>query len=573
MTNPDSKSFNCGIKAVTFPPSLNTAEHPQGNVECESSIVVVGANGAGKSRLGSWLEKTGPQRAQVHRITAQRSLVFPSNASPIGLGMAKDAFYWGERPANWSDETWEQNKAERRLQTRYGNNLAHWENSPLNDFEKLVRLLFSENYTQLLGHEEAQRSSAALVPMPDTLVRKVQSLWQSLLPHRILKYTSAEVRVVPVAGGGEYAAQGLSDGERVIFYLIGQCLCAPADAIIVVDEPELHLHKAIQNALWDALEKARQDCVFVYLTHDLTFASDRSGATKVCLEEYSEKGFAWFTVPPQQDIPEDIYLEVLGSRKPVLFAEGTQGSHDLEIYQMAYPDFTVKPLGGCSAVLQATKAFRQVQGLHHIECIGIVDRDYLEEGQIRAYECAAVYTPAVAEVENLFLIPSILEAVAKQLLLDHNAVVANVKQWIIDEFGRAKEKHARELMHHRVSLALGRFSSPSTGIEEYAKEFDHFVKSIDPKAIYDAALKEAERLIAEKDYERILRVFNQKSLVETVDRFFDLKKPSTYLDKVKLMAKQGVGDVPGKLKAYLPDFAAGKPPLPTAVIVPLLKTA
>jgi hypothetical protein len=83
--------------------------------------------------------------------------------------------------------------------------------------------------------------------------------------------------------------------------------------------------------------QARSDCTFVYLTHDLRFAANRIGATKVCLTDYTDGAFSWFAVAAQRDIPEDVYLEVLGSRKPVLFIEGTSGSHDFEIYQMAYP--------------------------------------------------------------------------------------------------------------------------------------------------------------------------------------------------------------------------------------------
>ena len=73
-----------------------------------------------------------------------------------------------------------------------------------------------------------------------------------------------------------YNAAEMSDGERVIFYLIGECLAAPDDAVIVIDEPEMHLHKSIQSDLWDAIEAERPDCLFVYLTHDVDFAASRA---------------------------------------------------------------------------------------------------------------------------------------------------------------------------------------------------------------------------------------------------------------------------------------------------------
>lgn len=438
-TSPDLR-----VKEVVFPPSTSKPDQIT-ELQCESSIVVVGANGAGKSRLGSWLEFKGPQKERVHRIAAQRSLVFPESSSPIGFEKAREAFYWAPIPGNWDRETYESNKLNLRFQKRYGGSLAAAETAPLSDFNELVTLLFSENYTGLLAHEEKQRQSEQLVPMPDTLLRKVQALWESLLPMKSLRLESGEVKVVPKnAPGNPYSARAMSDGERVVFYLVGQCLCAPSGAIIVVDEPEIHLHKAIQDALWNALEKARPDCTFVYLTHDLVFAADRAGAIKVCITEYADGAFSWFSIAEQSEIPEDVFLEVLGSRKPVLFIEGTSGSHDTALYRIAFPSFTVKPVGGCAAVIAATKVFRSLEEMHHIKSFGIVDRDYLEQGQIDSFERAGVFVPDVAEVENLFLVPELIKAVAAQLLVDPTKALEEVSRFVLEDFQRWLQTHAME---------------------------------------------------------------------------------------------------------------------------------
>jgi hypothetical protein len=541
------------MKEIIFPPSVSTPTQTT-ELLCQTSIVVVGANGAGKSRLGNWLEFTGPQQSKVHRIAAQRSLVFPESSSPIGLQLAHDAFYWAPRPSNWDEKTFEKNKANLRVQARYGGKIGNAETAPLNDFDKLLTLLFSGNYTNLLEYEAAQRNGAAPAPIPDSLLRKVQALWESVLPNRRLHFLSGEVRAVPTkTDSSDYPARAMSDGERVIFYLIGQCLCAAQDAIIVVDEPEIHLHKAIQDELWNAIEKARPDCSFVYLTHDLMFAADRIGATKVCITDYDGGAFSWFAVAPQQGIPEDVYLEVLGSRKPVLFVEGTSGSHDAEIYQMAYPQFTVKPVGGCIAVVAATKVFRSLREMHRIECFGVVDRDYLEQGQLEAYERGGVFVPLVAEVENLYLVSNLVAAVASQLLLDPGIVLSEVKNYVMDEFRRAIHSHAMDVTRHRVGLGLGRFSSEEVAIEDYTAELQVHLSSIDPKSIYDAALAEANGLLTSGDYDGVLRVFNKKDLIKGADRFFRIKK-ATYVEKVREMAKRDIGGVPALLMEYLPKL-------------------
>lgn len=542
-----------GVKEVVFPPSSSMPDQSH-SVQCEASIVVIGANGAGKSRMGSWLEFKSPQKERVHRIAAQRSLVFPESSSPIGYEAARNAFYWAPIPANWDKDTYENQKSLLRMQQRYGGMLSTAETAPVADFDKLLTLLFSENYGALLVHEEHQMKTDRLVPMPETLLRKVQALWQLLLPNRLLKIGSGEVRVVQKATPDkDYSARAMSDGERVIFYLIGQCLCAPMDAIVVVDEPEIHLHKAIQDALWNAIEKSRPDCTFVYLTHDLTFAADRVGATKVCVSEYVDGVFNWFLVSDQQEIPEDVFLEVLGSRKPVLFVEGTTGSHDAALYRFAFPQFTVKPVGGCAAVIAATKVFRSLAEMHHIKSFGIVDRDYLEQGQIDSYERAGVFVTSVAEVESLFLVPEVIEAVAIQLMVDPQKALNDVANFVLEEFRRWLPMHAMELTQHKISLILGRFSSPTKEIEEYANDFAEFQKGIDPSKIHAAALAEAKAAIEANDYKIVLRLFNKKEIAKNLGRFFDIKSGG-YTDKVKEMAKRNIGDVPSHLRKYLPNF-------------------
>jgi len=541
------------LKEVSFPPSVSVPGQAE-ELECQTSIVVVGANGAGKSRLGSWLELKGPQKDRVHRIAAQRSLVFPVSSSPIGFEKASDAFYWAPIPPNWDRNTYENNKSSLRLQRRYGGSVVESETAPLNDFDALVTLLFSENYTELLNHEDQQLKSKDLVPMPNTLIRKVQALWEALLPSRSLRIASGEVRVVQRATPDKaYSARAMSDGERVIFYLVGQCTCAPRNAIIVVDEPEIHLHKAIQDTLWNAIEKARPDCTFVYLTHDLSFAADRIGATKVCVTEYSDEGFSWFSITEQQGIPEDIFLEVLGSRKPVLFVEGTSGSYDSALYRLAFPSFTVKAVGGCASVVAATKVFRSLEEMHRIRSFGIVDRDYLEQGQIDSYERAGVFVPLVAEVENLLLAPEVIEAVASQLLVDPIKALDSVKRFVFAEFQRWLPTHAMEVTRHKVALMLGRFSSGVEDIAGYATEFGAFQSSIDPTTIHAEAMTEARAAISANDYRHVLRLFNKKDLSKNLGRFFEITKGS-YAEKVEEMGKRGLGDMPKHLRAYLPNI-------------------
>ena len=142
----------------------------------------------------------------------------------------------------------------------------------LNDYEKLMVLLHTEEY------EESVKFKDMYIPnqtqnKPITKLDRVQYIWEEVLPHRKLTKRAGQIETFPTENPEKsYNSSEMSDGERVIFYLIGEAVTVPENSILVIDEPEMHLHKSITNILWDKIEQERIDCTFVYLTHAIDFA-------------------------------------------------------------------------------------------------------------------------------------------------------------------------------------------------------------------------------------------------------------------------------------------------------------
>lgn len=543
------------LETVEFPPSTSAPNTPT-EVKCAPSIVVIGANGAGKTRIGTWLEVSGLEKKRTHRIPAQRSIRFPNSASPIGMQAAINGFQYGcERPTNWSESEWEANKFGRRLNVRYGDvGIDSVATAPIADFDKLLVLLFSENYTALIKFDSENEATKDKVESPVSTLKKVKRVWESVLTHRTIEYQSGEVRVKSKDAEAEsYLAAGMSDGERVVFYLVGQCLCAPLGSLIIVDEPELHLHRSIQRRLWDAIELERPDCQFIYITHDLVFAEERPGATKIWLKSSNGDSFDWVELSPLEGVPEDLYLELLGSRQSVVFSEGNYDSIDFDVYSAVYPDYLIRPLGSCAAVVQTTKVFREVSSVHHLECFGIVDRDYLTDGQLASYSRSGVGSPIVAEVENLFLLPEVLEVMAEKLEVG-SAEVGRVYDYVFSEFERKLNAHALALTKRDIDLALGRFGVRQVDVVGLEADFSELVAGIDISRLYNGYVDEGRMLISSRDYLGVLKVFNNKDLVGRVTSFFGLTKP-TYLERARRMTRKRDGQVVRALSTHLPRLS------------------
>ncbi len=137
----------------------------------------------------------------------------------------------------------------------------------LNDFDALLQLLFAKTRQRDFAYtRDAKRHP--YVRTPEAPAGKLVKLWNRLLPRRRLRLEESKIMVELVAPDGEriergaYNAANMSDGERVALYLMAQALVAPEGSVLIIDEPEIHLHRSIRDAIFDALEAERSDCLF-----------------------------------------------------------------------------------------------------------------------------------------------------------------------------------------------------------------------------------------------------------------------------------------------------------------------
>lgn len=348
-----------------------------------------------------------------------------------------------------------------------------------------------------------------------------------MLPHRelVLKASTVGVRLKNAPAAQEYEASAMSDGERVAFYLIGQCLSVPTDSIIVIDEPEIHLHRVIQARLWNAIERERPDCLFVYLTHDLEFAASRTEAKKLWIKSYDGSKWDWREVPETEGIPEEVLLSVLGSRKPVLFTEGDRGSFDAALFSRIYPEWTIMPRGGCAQVMEATKAFTALKHLHGMECQGIIDRDYRTDEEVANLLAKGIHVLAVQEIENLLLTESVLKEVASHanassMVLDTaEQIVEKVKAFAFDELTKGQISLVSSRTTWEVEKQLHKIDTGVEGLTAI-KQAVAKAATLDVSNIYEEFDQEVNKVISERDFSALLRIYNNKGIIKQVGRFF-----------------------------------------------------
>ena len=346
-------------------------------------------------------------------------------------------------------------------------------------------------------------------------------IWNSLIEHRAIECKDGINITATSDDGKSYPAIQMSDGEKVMLYLFGQVLQAPPNGFIVIDEPEMYLHKTILKKLWDILENKRNDCLFIYLTHDLDFATSRTTSKKIWIKSFTHPDKWEIEDIPTDEIPETLLFELLGSRKNILFCEGEKGSIDEKIYSILFPELTVMPVGGCFEVINHTKAFNKITNVN-TKAFGLIDSDHHNNSRLDKIKSENIFSFNVAEVENLFLDEDFLKLLGTQLLVDLSCI-EKIKLEVINEFATMKVIQTANFVSAKINYYFTDSDvSKGNRLEDVEANYQVFLNNISIPDWYGKRLEELNVIIDSKDYVSTIRNFNNKGLKRIVSSHFKI---------------------------------------------------
>ncbi|MCW8207353.1 ABC transporter ATP-binding protein [Verminephrobacter aporrectodeae subsp. tuberculatae] len=523
------------------------------NVRSGDSFVFIGPNGSGKTRLGVFIDSTrSASGVNVHRIAAHRSLVLNPNVVPAGYEAELRHLHTGTKEGNSNIK-----------------DIIRWEGKPatslLNDYDRVLSALYAEDNDVSVSYRQSQKVTLSPEDPPTTKLDILKDIWETILPHRELVVLSGNLKTkIPESQSPEYSASEMSDGERVIFYLIGQSLLAQSNTILIFDEPELHINKSILNQLWDKIESTRPDCAFIYITHDVDFASSRHAATKYVIREYQkeskESKEAWDIkpVPKDEKIPDDVVATIIGSRNPILFVEGNRSSLDSSIYRKIYDGFTVIAVGSCEDIIHSVASFTARSELHHVSCAGLIDVDGRTDEEVARLAKNRVFSLPVSEVENLFLLPKIFLAIAKALNFDDEIAeerLDKLRNFVLEKVRGDVGKTCLRYTARRVDREIKKINlSGSTEISDLKTKITTATSDINAQMIYDDFHKKLTGAVNDNNYEQVLLYCDDKSLLSEAAKQLEHDNRKRSLEK---FIERGLGTDNFKnlhmaLKATLP---------------------
>ena len=459
----------------------------------DSTTVIIGANGAGKSSLINELRKNSIDEMYV--LPAQKLLYFVSNIHNRN-NIEQENYILDLKKTNIKYDTI----------NLYPSNI---EENFSNTFTNLITLLVKDVMVVATYKFRGQNDSSL------SLWQKLEKIWNKIKPEIKFDIDTKNTVVKIEKNGSKYSINGLSDGERCILFYIGNVLLAPENSYIVVDEPETFLNAAVYNELWDLLISERPDCQFIFASHNMDFVQSRTNATYIwCKNFEAPYDLDYQVLEDSQEMPLSLLTEVSGTRKPILFCEGTKTSIDYQIYSKLFSEFCfVKPVQGHKQVIQYTKAYNKLEKTYGNKAYGIIDYDWMDEARIESYKKKNIFVLPFNEIEMLLVDEEIVNSVLSDDEEDKKQKINKLRDTVIGLCTTNKDKIIRIALKKKLDEFMeGHLIETREPTEDEARTFlENLSEKFDITVTLENITKIVEDSIASSDFSKILKICNLKN--------------------------------------------------------------
>lgn len=383
------------------------AGKPTGNlaltVKAGQMLFILGANGTGKSSLMQTFASAG--NGKTRRITAHRQTWFRSG-SPEFTGKQRADYeqnlshYDRQANARWMDDY----SAQRAQMAIY--DLVNSENVRAREITRAVD-------ARKTGEVDRLSAKDGVFAILNRLLR--------LANLDIVVSVEANDEIMATRNGGKpYSISKLSDGERNAILIAANVLTVPAGTLLLIDEPERHLHRSIVSPLLSLLLKERPDCAFIVSTHEPLLPVDNPGSkvllTRACV--YEGDGVASYDIDLLENttgIDDDLKKTILGERRKILFVEGVEHSLDKPLYSLLFPNASIVAKANCREVEHAVVSIKGTADLHWVKPFGLVDNDSSEPERIADLQTKGVIPLNVYSVESIYYHPEVQKLAGRKL--------------------------------------------------------------------------------------------------------------------------------------------------------------
>jgi len=457
-------------------------------VEQGEMLFVLGPNGSGKSSIMLHFFRLNQTRAI--KISAYRQNWMQTDLPDMTLSAA-DAINNHLNQQEASDESRYRDSVAGQRPALTLSNLANREN----ERSRIIAKLYDENSEDFLRNYANNSSSPVSV---------INDLFYSCNLNIKIEISSTGWFTATKNGTASYSIAKLSDGERSALLLASDVLSAKPDSLILIDEPERHLHRSIIGPLLIQLFNRRPDCGFVISTHDPDLPMLVEGAKTLLVRSYNTSFWDADLISSDQDVNDDLKRDLLGARRKVLFVEGTESSLDRPLYNLLFPEVSVIPKGDCREVEKAVSGVRSTQKINWLSAFGIVDSDGFDQHEIEKKREKCVYAVPFYSVEAIYYHPEIIKKIAERNAQVRGGNAEEMAQSAIDAAIDAVRTQVERLTRIGAKKTIRKIILDRIPDDDKLMENKEFIIKYDPVSIHENKIQQVNNAIESEDWLNVL---------------------------------------------------------------------
>lgn len=513
---------------VSFTVQTTTGQATTIQLSAGQTLFVLGANGTGKSSLLQRFAASAGGSAR--RISASRQTWFQSSSLEFTATQKQS---YEQQARNW-DTSANSRWMEQNAQLRSGLTLYDLVDAENVDARGIATALRAGNVAQ------ATELAARVAP-----IAKINELLQLSNIEIKISVEGNDKLVASKSGSPAYGAAELSDGERNALLIAADILTANAGTLLIIDEPERHLHRSIISPLLTQLFRFRDDCSFVVATHDLMLPVDNPDARVLMVRGCTYAGgvaIAWDIdlIPADADVDENIKQDIVGARRKIVFVEGEPSSLDEPLYSLLFPGVSVRPKGSSRDVEHAVAGIRASGTLHWVQAWGIIDNDGRDLASIAALQAGGVFALPFYSVESVYYHSDLILALGLRLAAVVGGDGEENGRRAIQAAITAAEAHLPRLAARAVEKAIRRsiFSSIPTLRDIEARQ--PVALNIDTNAIVEAEAATLSAACRSGDWVKILTrcPIRETQALDVIARYIGLNNRHQYETAVLQMLRE-----------------------------------
>jgi energy-coupling factor transporter ATP-binding protein EcfA2 len=406
-------------------------------------------------------------------------------------------------------------------------------------YQDMYEFLVQQRYHYLreLGNFHNQKNKGEQVgEEPNDPIVPYENLLNGLFPH--YKFADKNESIpsnlfVEIPSGEVITFNDLSSGEKEVFFILSFFIRHNVEnAIIVIDEPELHLHPELSRLLIRNIKSIRRGNQIWVATHNSEII-DEAGRDKVIYvsRDLITRKAKFIAGENEQQVISQLremfgFSGYIGVAKNLVFLEGDNSSQDRKFYSTLFPgnntNFKLIPSNSSSNLSRINSAILSIMeaNIGWMNFYLIRDRDYLTDEMIDKYKnhsSGNIFVLSKHEIEN-YLIDFEIISIVLEDIFEIKKTGTEVKAFFYKAALELSSDVIRDMVAFRLNLLLSPQDFSIGKVLTKQPYFDSFDGGVNQKETHSAILKSKFNESSTKIYEEITSSLSQNVIESIVSR-------------------------------------------------------